>query len=243
LFSAIITLFRFIGVKLAIYELITMPVLDIPVIGWTLDLFVSSLGNTYGAMNHVTPNEITAFQKIWEQYGELLSRKVFDFKRFDGDPFASLKIAINRFNYAFERKEGDDAFIDNIVALEALFSKQDDPFLGTTVRLSKRLALFLETDPQKRNETFCEMIRLYDSRGKIIHGGNTEEINILTTRNYIIRSFLKYFEFLKTDSFSHADFIRRLDLEAKNFTMKREHCETKQIHNNGYNHSVPDFLF
>lgn len=114
-----------------------------------------------------------------------------------------MKIAINRFNYAYERKEGNDAFIDNIVALEALFSKEDDDFRRTTERLSKRLAIYLETDPHKRKKTFCEMIRLYDVRGKIIHGGYTQDINIGITRNYLIRSFLKYFNFLK-DNFSHA---------------------------------------
>lgn len=169
--------------------------------------------------------------------------RVLDFKRYDGDPFANLKIAINRFNYAYERKEGDDAFIDNIVAFEALFSKVDHDFRRTTERLSKRLALFLEKDPHKRKDTFCEMIRLYDSRGKIIHGGYTEEIDIVKTRNYLISSFLKYFEFLKMDDFSHADFIRSLDLEAKRFTMKRKDCKTKKIHNDEYNYSIPEFLF
>ena len=115
--------------------------------------------------------------------------------------------------------------------------------MGTTVRLSKRIALFLETNPQKRKETFCEMIRLYDSRGKIIHGGHTEEINIVTTRDYLIKSFLKYFEFLKLANFSHADFIKLLDLESKKFSMKRRDCKPKYIHSNAYDYSLPEFLF
>lgn len=243
LFFAIITLFRLIGVELAIYELITKPILDIPVYGWTLDLFVVSLGNTYGATNYVTMVEIAAFQKLWQPFGELLALKVFDGKRFDGDPFANLKTAINRFNYSYERKEGNDAFIDNIVALEALFSKEDDDFRRTTERLSKRLAIFLEADPHKRKEIFCEMIRLYDVRGKIIHGGFTQDINIVTTRDYLVKSFQKYFEFLKQDNFSHADFIRSLDLEAKKFSMKRKDCQVKHTHNDEYNYTSPDFLF
>lgn len=64
---------------------------------------------------------------------------------------------------------------------------------------------------------FHEMTELYHSRNEIIHGGYTEKYDIEKTRNYLIKSFLKYFEFLEQDSFLHADFIRRLDIEAKNF--------------------------
>ena len=154
-----------------------------------------------------------------------------------------MKVSIDRFNGAFEQKDGTDAFIDNVVALEALFSKQEDPFMGTTVRLSKRLALFLESDPHRRKDLFCEMIRLYDSRGKIIHGGYTESIDIVKTRDYLIRSYLKYFDFLGADNFSHTSFINELDLEAKKFSMKRKDCQVKHVHKNEYNYTSPDFLF
>jgi len=154
-----------------------------------------------------------------------------------------LKISIARFNDAFERKEGEDKFIDNVVALEALFSKEDDPFTGTTVRLSRRIALFLESDPHKRKEIFCGMVTLYDARGKIIHGGYTEAIDIVKTRDYLIRSFIRYFEFLNNDSFSHTDFIRQLDKEAKNFSMKRDDCQVKHDHNEEYNYTIPEFMF
>jgi hypothetical protein len=220
-----------------------MSTLDIPIGYGPSNLFVAALGVTYGGNVLVDSIKMLKFVDLWTEFGVLLSDKVLNNKRFEGDPFGNLKVSINRFNDAFERKDGNDAFIDNIVALEALFSKEDDDFRSTTERLSKRLALFLETDPHKRKDTFCEMIRLYDSRGKIIHGGYTEEINIVTTRNYLIRSYLKYFEFLKQANFSHADFIRRLDLEAKNFSMKRNDCNIKHIHNEDYNYSHTDFIF
>lgn len=86
------------------------------------------------------------FKKLWNDYGGPLLKKVFDDKRYQGDPFANLKISIGRFNDAFERKDGQDQFIDNIVALETLFSNEDDPYQEITVRLSRWVALFLEIE-------------------------------------------------------------------------------------------------
>jgi hypothetical protein len=243
IFSAVVTLFRLLEINLAIYDEYTMSTLDIPIGYGPLNLFVTALDVTYGGNVLVDSIKMLKYVDLWTEFGVLLADKVLNNKRFEGDPFGNLKVSTNRFNDAFEGKDGNDAFIDNIVALEALFSKEDDDFRRTTERLSKRLALFLETDPHKRKDTFCEMIRLYDSRGKIIHGGYTEEINIVITRNYLIGSYLKYFEILKDDKFSHADFIRRLDLKAKKFSMKRKDCQVKHNHNDEYNHSIPDFLF
>lgn len=79
--------------------------------------------------------------------------------------------------------------------------------------LSKRLAIFLEPDASKGEDLFCDMINLYRQRNEIIHGGYTEKYDIVKTRDYLIRSFLKYLEFLKFDSFSHADFIKTLDID------------------------------
>jgi Apea-like HEPN len=235
-FSTIVTLFRLVGVDCGVYDRITITRLDLPIYLLGLNFSVASLG--------VLPT-LDNFKKLWNDYGDPLLKKVFDNKRFEGDPFANLKISIGRFNDAFERKDGTDAFIDNVVALEALFSKEDDPYQGITLRLARRIALFLESEPQKRKETFCEMVRLYDSRGKIIHGGYTEAIDIVKTRDYLIRSYLKYFGFLKRDSFSHlVDFIEPLDIDAKNLTMNRNNCNrVKHTHNDEYVFTSPDLLF
>jgi hypothetical protein len=162
------------------------------------------------------------------KYGDLLVINVLNNQRFEGDRFANLKNSINRFNDSFERKGGTDQFIDNIVALEALFSKKDDKFTrDKTERLSKRLAVFLETDYHKREEIFCEMIKLYRLRNEIIHGGYTEKYDIVKPRNYLIRCYLAYFEFLTVTNFSHFAFIRSLDLEAKKITKTYKDCVNK----------------
>ena len=224
IYWAIVTLFRFVGVDMAILENITTQLLDIPTAKWTLNLFVSSLGVAYGSIKYLDAKTLSRFMHLWIRFGKSLSSGIFDFKRFDGDPFANLKISLNRFNDAYERKDGEDAFIDNIVALEALFSKEDDNFLGVTVRLSRRIALFLEKDPRKRKKIFCELVKLYDSRGKLVHGGHTEEIDIVKTRTYLVRSYLKYFRFLKSKRFSHSDFIKSLDSSSRGYKIKRKNC-------------------
>ena len=245
-FPTIVTLFRLVGIHCGIHDKTTATSLDLPIHPIPINLFVASLGIAYNTNPYVDFGTLGQFRELWNKFGELLVSKVLNSQRPPSDPFANLKTSIIRFNDAFERKDGEDQFIDNVVALEALFSKEDDKDDKSrivTVRLSKRLALFLETDPHKSKDTFCEMVELYDQRSEIIHGGYTQKYDIIKTRNYLIRCYLKYFEFLNDDNFSHADFISRLDLKAKKFSMRRNDCQVKHNHNDEYNHSIPDFLF
>ncbi len=186
-FPTIVTLFRLVGVQFGIHDKKTATKLDLPIHSSAINLFVASLGIAYSIQPYVVLDTLGQFMGLWNKYGVLLVSKVLDNQRFDGDQFANLKISINRFNDAFERKDGTDQFIDNVVALEALFSKKDDVFSsGKTERLSKRLAVFLERDPRKREDLFCEMIRLYRSRNEIIHGGYTDKYDIVKTRDYLL---------------------------------------------------------
>ena len=219
-----------VGIHCGIYDKTTATSLDLPIHPIPINLFVASLGIAYNTNPYVDFGTLGQFRELWNKFGELLASKVLNSQRPPSAPFANLKTSIIRFNDAFERKDGKDQFIDNVVALEALFSKEDDKddkSCIVTVRLSKRLALFLETDPH----TFCEMVELYDQRSEIIHGGYTQKYDIIKTRNYLIRCYLKYFEFLNDDNFSHADFISRLDLKAKKFSMRRNDCQVKHNHN------------
>jgi hypothetical protein len=223
-FSAAVTLLRLVDNDCGIYDRTTVTKLDLPINLIGLDFSVTSLGVEYSSHPHVVLPILDNFKKLWDTYSDLLLRKVFDNKRYEGDRFANFKISIARFNDSFERKDGVDQFIDNVVALEALFSKEDDPYSYGSEILSKRLAIFLEKDPNKREDLFCEMIRLYRQRNEIIHGGYTEKYDIVKTREFLIRSYLKYFEFLKYDHFSHASFIRLLDWELSLITREAKEC-------------------
>lgn len=87
-----------------------------------------------------------------------------------------------------------------------------------------QIDLFLEKDPKKREDLFCDMIRLYRERNQIIHGGYTEKYDIVNPREYLIRSYVKYFEFLKYSRFSHTSFIRLLDWDLPHITRKAKQC-------------------
>ncbi len=224
-FSTVVTLFHLIGVDCGIYDRATVTRSNLPIHLGNLDFNVSSVGVETSFHPYVVMPELDEFKHVWNKHGALLLQKVFDNKRYEGDHFANLKISIARFNDAFERKEGEDKFIDNIVALEALFSKKDDKSSwGKTERLSRRLAAFIEKDSHKREDIFCEMIELYKSRNEIIHGGYTEHYDIVKTRNYLIRSYLEYFKFLNDSNFSHIDFIKSLDVEGKQIAKSYDDC-------------------
>ena len=243
-FSTIIMIFRLIKVDIAIHENITMPVKDIPTARWSLNLSIVSMGVHHGTTQDVDAQMISKFCGLWEDFALLIQTKVLNYKHNDVDKFSNLKISMHRFIFAYDRRAGNDAFIDNIVALEALFSKKGDDPRGTTVRIARRIAAYLEGDLRERKKLFCEMVKLYDARGKILHGGETDEINIVTTRDYLIRAYLKYFEFLKQDDFSHTNFIQSLDSATMNLKMKKKNCgNPRHIRNESFDYNLPDFLF
>ena len=114
------------GNDCGIYDRATITRLDLPIYLIGLNFSVASLGVEHSFHPNVVLSTLDNFKKLWHKYSDLLLKRVFDNKRYEGDRFANLKISIARFNDSFERKEGEDQFIDNIVALEALFSKEDD---------------------------------------------------------------------------------------------------------------------
>jgi len=72
---------------------------------------------------------------------------------------------------------------------------------------------------------FYFIIRLYNSRNKIIHG----EYLYSKDAKLLNEGVSKYFEFLKLNQFSYTDFIRSLNSETKRFKLKKSHCEKYQI--------------
>jgi hypothetical protein len=123
-FSAAVTLLRLVDNDCGIYDRTTVTKLDLPINLIGLDFSVTSLGVEYSSHPHVVLPILDNFKKLWDTYSDLLLRKVFDNKRYEGDRFANFKISIARFNDSFERKDGVDQFIDNVVALEAHFLRK-----------------------------------------------------------------------------------------------------------------------
>jgi Apea-like HEPN len=55
-----------------------------------------------------------------------------DYKISKKDKFQNIKAALHRFNYAYQESIAEDRIIDHVIALEALFSKHDDPTDSTS---------------------------------------------------------------------------------------------------------------
>ena len=100
--------------------------------------------------------EVEEFKNFYENFREV---KISDY------PF--LNIAINRFNYAYERKRQEDKLIDYMVAFEALFSEGSGDL---RYKIPIRVAKLLETDFDQRKMIRNTMKAGYDARSNIVHG-------------------------------------------------------------------------
>lgn len=85
--------------------------------------------------------------------------------------FPSLGIAIKRFNYSHEHKEREDALIDIMIGLEALYMKE----IGELrFKLALRVATFLEASlpmhSGKKETIFNAVYEAYKWRSNIVHG-------------------------------------------------------------------------
>ena len=96
--------------------------------------------------------------------------KALNFKELD----KNFRIATNRFNSAYERKDPEDRLIDYVIALTSLFSRKDESGLGR-YRLSMRVALLLEHNSEKRKNVRKEIVEIYDKRSAIVHGSDVKK--------------------------------------------------------------------
>jgi hypothetical protein len=155
-------------------------------------------------------NKSADFINLWNTFGESLT-KVLDFKVYDKDPYNNIKNAVHRFNYAYQRRTGEDSVIDYVIALEALLSSNQD---GNTdsirYRISLRATKLLEDNPAKRSEKFNEVKKMYDRRSSIVHGSRrVENYNLINIHDTLCDSIRKYLMLLKNSS--HDQIIFSLD--------------------------------
>ncbi len=155
-------------------------------------------------------NKSADFIKLWNTFGDSLT-KVLDFRIYDKDPYNNIKNAVHRFNYAYQRRTGEDSVVDYVVALEALLSSNQD---GNTdsirYRISLRAAKLLEDNPAKRSERFNEVKKMYDRRSSIVHGNRSvENYNLISIHDTVCDSIKKYLMLLKDSS--HDQIISSLD--------------------------------
>ena len=80
-------------------------------------------------------------------------------------------LALNRMNWFLTKDEFEDRIIDLTIGLESLIPGKDE----LRYRFSLYLAFITEPDPAKRLENFKLFRALYDTRSRIVHGGDHDK--------------------------------------------------------------------
>jgi hypothetical protein len=83
--------------------------------------------------------------------------------------------ALTRFNFAYERKRSADRLIDYWIALEGLFSPDDQRELA--YRMGLRIAFFLQNDGNLRDRTYKLMLDSYNLRSRYVHGSEPSDLS------------------------------------------------------------------
>ena len=85
----------------------------------------------------------------------------------------AILITLNRMNWFLTKSEFDDSIIDLTIGLESLIPGKDE----LRYRFSLYLAFVTEPDPSKRLERFRLFRSLYDTRSRIVHGGDLDKVS------------------------------------------------------------------
>jgi hypothetical protein len=80
-----------------------------------------------------------------------------------------VRLALRRFDAAYERTRPEDKLIDYWVALEALFLKRKER-MELSYRAALRIARFLGETPAQRLDLFERMKESYKARSSVVHG-------------------------------------------------------------------------
>lgn len=145
----LLTALRFLGEGLPDYtEIIRTVKIDFPGLGKTRILNVKSKypdilhdcrkqhNSTYNPVCIITKNKTTSLRKMYDLVLNYKNKLVF------------VKIASNRFNYAYERKFKEDKIIDFAICLEVMFSHGSHDSLSHKLRI--RCSRLIEKNYQKR---------------------------------------------------------------------------------------------
>lgn len=104
----------------------------------------------------LTKDEAKKIESFWEK-----------FCSFDLTKHSFLNVALNRFNYAYERNTPEDILIDCMIAFEALYSEGPGDL---SYKVSTRIARLLKEDPAEREDMSLFMKKNYGIISTIVHG-------------------------------------------------------------------------
>ncbi len=86
-----------------------------------------------------------------------------------------LRVPLRRFHLATVRHDVADAFIDLLIAVEALVS-DDTEKSELNYRVAQRMALLVGKSPTERREIAKQMKAAYDVRSRLVHGRDLEKV-------------------------------------------------------------------
>jgi hypothetical protein len=119
---------------------------------------ISMVQSIYAHPYNLISQDVGNFTELWEKYNN-----------YDFNENRPVDIAIRRFNYAYEKEQLEDKLIDYMIALEALFLKEDEN-TELKYRLTLRTALFIGSQKEEINQIREVINKAYDIRSKIVHG-------------------------------------------------------------------------
>lgn len=130
--------------------------------------------------------EVEDFKVFWRKYK---GRKI--------NSYPSLKIAINRFNSAYEssydyessyeRENFENRFLDCIIGIEALYLHGGE-VSELKYKIALRAAFVLGNSVEERSEIFRRLRYAYDIRSKIVHGNPLDKVIKQTgCREYLLK--------------------------------------------------------
>jgi len=108
---------------------------------------------------------------------------------------SSIKVAINRLDYVFERRRLEDQFIDAFIALEALYG---DGAGAASYKIAMRCAACIGASKHECVTIAEDIIKLYQTRSALVHGSlkstsRSEAVKAAERLLEYVRSSLEYF--------------------------------------------------
>ena len=152
---SLLRLFKPSTLKIGIME--TKPIQWVPFGG----IISSGREERPGGNYRLTAKEIPELVRLWN-----------DIKNTKFSNVRSLEIAIKRFNFAHERIDLEDEFIDIMIGFETLYLTDDKEL---RYKSALRTAILIGKDLEDRKKIFKIIQVAYDERSNLIHGGKLEE--------------------------------------------------------------------
>lgn len=117
-----------------------------------------------------------------------------------------LKLAIEQFNNSYIAISLESAFLNLMIALEALYTEETREL---SFRLARNCAIMLGTNYENAQIIFDDMKKLYDKRSKLVHGTSNKitQEDVDKCRDYV-RCSIKKFIGVKE---KHIEILKKLD--------------------------------